>query len=577
MTDYIFCGLLYSLVLAVLIFCIFLSKKLFSRKLTSRAHYYIWLTLPFSGVALFFPEIPRLQQVSRFGAPDTQTAASASGSSLWNSASSIQDFAVSSQTELSQTFCAVLAVLWLAGVLFMLLRMGAALYRTRSLCQRAVDAEMVPEVSAACRIASDRLNLKKTIRVRLSSDVKSPVTVGIFHPCVLLPAECRGGLSYIFLHEFVHCRYRDPLLNVLMQLFLSLNWMNPAVWYALHQFESDREACCDSFVLDILCRRERTEYGRAILSWAEGGVFPAVGFVGGKHQLRRRIRQIAGYRPSTALCRKGSAALLILMTLLTFTLVPSVHGLTGGQYHPSEDLNISAENLSSYFEGQDGSFVLYHPAEDQYTIYNQSAAADRVSPNSTYKIYSALAALESGTITAKQSFRKWDGTSYAFSQWNRGQDLKSAMRNSVNWYFQGLDQQTGRNALQTFYERINYGNENLNGGISSYWMESSLKISPLEQTMLLTDFYFNRWSFSETPIAAVKDALLLSDENGIRLSGKTGTGMKEGCSVNGWFIGYVESDDDLYIFSLNLRGEDGASGSRAAETALRILRDKQIL
>ena len=167
------------------------------RDSTSRAHYYIWLTLPFSGVALFFPEIPRLQQVSRFGAPDTQTAASASGSSLWNSASSIQDFAVSSQTELSQTFCAVLAVLWLAGVLFMLLRMGAALYRTRSLCRRAVDAEMVPEVSAACRIASDRLNLKKTIRVRLSSDVKSPVTVGIFHPCVLLPAECRGGLSYI--------------------------------------------------------------------------------------------------------------------------------------------------------------------------------------------------------------------------------------------------------------------------------------------------------------------------------------------------------------------------------------------
>ena len=108
-------------------------------------------------------------------------------------------------------------------------------------------------------------------------------------------------------------------------------------------------------------------------------------------------------------------------------------------------------------------------------------------------------------------------------------------------------------------------------------MESSLKISPLEQTMLLTDFYENQWHLKESSVSAVKDALLISQNKGVRLSGKTGTGMKDGREMSGWFIGYVESSQGLFVFALNLQGESGASGSRAAQIALRILEDRQIL
>ena len=88
------------------------------------------------------------------------------------------------------------------------------------------------------------------------------------------------------------------------------------------------------------------------------------------------------------------------------------------------------------------------------------------------------------------------------------------------------------------------------------------------------DYWTDR---SELLPHTARDLLLISQNKGVRLSGKTGTGMKDGREMSGWFIGYVESPQGLFVFALNLQGESGASGSRAAQIALRILEDRQIL
>ncbi|MDA6162107.1 penicillin-binding transpeptidase domain-containing protein, partial [Escherichia coli] len=79
-------------------------------------------------------------------------------------------------------------------------------------------------------------------------------------------------------------------------------------------------------------------------------------------------------------------------------------------------------------------------------------------------IYSALLGLESGTITAENSSAKWNGLKYPIDSWNADQDLTSAIRNSVTWYFQSLDQQVQPGTIQTFLDRIKYGNRDLTGG-----------------------------------------------------------------------------------------------------------------
>jgi len=220
--------------------------------------------------------------------------------------------------------------------------------------------------------------------------------------------------------------------------------------------------------------------------------------------------------------------------------------------------------------------VLYNIQNDTYTIYNTDKCTARTSPDSTYKIYSALAALENAVITPDSTLQVWSGKPYSHSSWNQNQTLKSAMANSVNWYFQNLDANVGDSRLQNFFDRISYGNKDLSGGISNYWLESSLLISPLEQVQLLTDFQKNTWGFNTQNIAAVKDSIFISDSQGNKLYGKTGTGNVNGKFINGWFVGFVETGSITYVFATNIQGADNCNGAAASKISLSILSDLKI-
>lgn len=144
---------------------------------------------------------------------------------------------------------------------------------------------------------------------------------------------------------------------------------------------------------------------------------------------------------------------------------------------------------SACFEDADGSFVFYDLSQDTWQIYNKEKALIRYRRNSTYKIYGALFALNAGLITPENSEMAWDGEIYAFDAWNQNQDLNSAMKNSVNWYFQTLEEHMGKTSVQQYIDNIDYGNRDLSGSFPSCWLESSLKISPAEQVYLLKEIF----------------------------------------------------------------------------------------
>jgi bla regulator protein BlaR1 len=150
------------------------------------------------------------------------------------------------------------------------------------------------------------------------------------------------------------------------------------------------------------------------------------------------------------------------------------------------------------------------------------------------------------------------------------------MRNSVNWYFQNLDSNIGIETLKKYYTKIGYGNLDLSGGISNYWLESSLKISAIEQVELLKAFYSNAFAFNNENIQTVKNALRLSESEGALLSGKTGTGNINGKNISGWFIGYVENSGKTYFFATHIQSDEYSNGSMAAKITLSILNDKNI-
>jgi beta-lactamase class D len=243
---------------------------------------------------------------------------------------------------------------------------------------------------------------------------------------------------------------------------------------------------------------------------------------------------------------------------------------------------ISSLDLTKYFTGYEGAFVLFDKNNNEYTIYNQSKSQKQVSPCSTFKIINSLIGLETKVLHDENTTFKWDGTKYQIESWNKDQTLKSAVSNSVVWYFQKVASQVGKENMQDYIDRFNYGNKDISGGLTDFWLQSSLKISPKEQVNLLRKFYDYQLPASKENIDIVKNVITLSNENGIKLSGKTGSGgstLNTKC-INGWFVGYVEKNKNVYFFATNIETSDttekSAGGVEAKEITLKILKDREI-
>ena len=120
-------------------------------------------------------------------------------------------------------------------------------------------------------------------------------------------------------------------------------------------------------------------------------------------------------------------------------------------------------------------------------------------------------------------------------------------------------------SVNDFYKSIGYGNGVVGNDTQYYWNGSGLKISALEQVELLIKLYNNEFDFNEDNINAVKNAMAISENNGNKLYGKTGTGRISGNDVNGWFVGFVETADNVYFFAVNIQNNTNATGGMAAQ------------
>ena len=230
---------------------------------------------------------------------------------------------------------------------------------------------------------------------------------------------------------------------------------------------------------------------------------------------------------------------------------------------PSAVENNPYENvdLSHFLEGVDGTFVFYDLGREIEIVVNAERAKTRFSPYSTFKIPNTLIALETGAATGPLMEIKWDEKKYPKEawwdevlkpmgiRWDRDHTLKSAFQNSCVWFFKELAKKIGTEKMQTFLNNFDYGNKDISGGIDAFWLESSLKISAIEQIAFL-----KKLVQSTLPIRKKTrtDALQVFERekkaNSI-LYAKTGTGKDIG-----WFVGFIERGQDSYIFAFNMAG-----------------------
>ena len=592
MIRFFICNVFISGIIGILL----LVKRIFKNSLSSRMQYNLWflllglLAVPFIpfrfiGLPQIFSWLDSLRSSPSSGAGTNiagTVEAVTTGNTNW-----MNDFTLSVNSETPSIAGYILLGIWIVGILAMIILVIKSSLRLHTLEKSALPLQN-QEVRRLYHRCLEEMGIHRDIPVYSTAFLKSPIIVGLLKPCIYLPIHLisdydESDMRYMLLHELQHYKHHDAIANYLMNLAGVVYWFNPLVWYALKEMRNDREVACDTSVLKMLEEDAYEDYGNTLINFAEKvslTPFPfAAGLGGNMEQMKRRIINIASYKKPTFMKRiKGMTAfMLTAVLLLGFAPYISTYAADGSHYQwDSSSENVSYVDLSTYFGEYEGSFVLYDLKNDEWSIHDKEHATLRVAPNSTYKICDALFGLEEGVITPENSFIAWNGEIYPFEAWNADQTLQSAMNSSVNWYFQTVDEQLGFSDVYSYIQEIGYGNENMSGDFSTYWMESSLKISPIEQVELLTKLQNNSFGFAPENINAVKDAICLSSSDAGTFYGKTGTGRVDGQDVNGWFIGYIETADNTYYFATNIGADSNAAGSNATEITMSILSDMNI-
>lgn len=257
----------------------------------------------------------------------------------------------------------------------------------------------------------------------------------------------------------------------------------------------------------------------------------------------------------------------------------------------TEDIVIEPEivntDWSEYFNGLNGTAVVYDTSNRRYTMYNGDLALTRSSPCSTFKIISSLIALENGILKPEDSTRNWSGEIFWNEDWNKDIDFSEAFRTSCVWYYRQVIDDIGKDRMQKELEKLQYGNcdisdwegrlntNNNNRALTGFWLESSLMISPKEQVEVMERVFGDNSGYSEKTQNELKQVMLVSEQEqrDISIYGKTGMGKAEGIVVDAWFTGFAEGTEGKIYFCVHLGRTDGmnVSSSVAKEVAIQIV------
>lgn len=229
-------------------------------------------------------------------------------------------------TEWAWIIGTLLCDLWFVGIVTGLVRAVLFVARFRRWMQTVSFSES-PPLAAAARWAANGVGLKKEIAVYCSNVLPAPVTLGLIHPRIVVPAGIESilppdQLRAVIQHEMAHIARRDLWIGLLQQLTQIFSWWNPLVSLANRQLADLREQICDDIAIREL--PEPGAYAATLINIAERCSLcvpvPTTLGIGSSpaRQLESRIRRIV-FSPKARCVRlsrtaaTGVSALTILM------------------------------------------------------------------------------------------------------------------------------------------------------------------------------------------------------------------------------------------------------------------------
>lgn len=269
-----------------------------------------------------------------------------------------------------------------------------------------------------------------------------------------------------------------------------------------------------------------------------------------------------------------------LARLSPAALRPSVRlaallALSGALYFPAVQAAASCTALADAVTGK--------------VLKREGVCDQRVTPASTFKIALSLMGYDSGYLTDEHlpALPFHEGYADWVPSWKATTDPTTWIRNSVVWYSQQLTEWLGAERFRHYVEAFHYGNEDVSGdpgqsnGLSRAWLNSSLRISPLEQLQFL-----HRMLTRQLPVSAsaydmtnhITAVGVLPD--GWEVHGKSGNGsrMNADGSVDhtlhiGWFVGWASKGKRVVAFARCVEDEEPQSESAAKRAREGMMQD----
>lgn len=233
-----------------------------------------------------------------------------------------------------------LAIAYAMFLLYRLNSLRRAWRQTREI-RRSAFARAIPEemrrVAERCGVA---FNLRD-VRIRCSSKVDAPVTIGWHKPIIILPESFYATLpaetlASVFGHEMAHIARRDFALNLVYEFLRLPISFHPLANRATRQINRTRELACDELVAGRVLAADA--YARSLVRVASSLTTPAnhaysLG-VFDADILEERIMRLLEKRGGLSVSARRFLLAASFSLLLTTTLAASVFslGLRGAEY-----------------------------------------------------------------------------------------------------------------------------------------------------------------------------------------------------------------------------------------------------
>ena len=214
----------------------------------------------------------------------------------------------------------IISLVWLLGMCLAVLRLGQSHRQMKRYQSGAIisnDAQLLDRFTQL----QQRLGIRRTVILKLSSIINSPMCTGFFKPVIYLPIGLSNGLledelDTILQHELAHIRHHDFIINYGLALLETIFFFNPMVILLAKELRQEMEYACD----DLVTQNESPlTYSRALVKLQELKLESTLALAANhkNSELKKRINRMINSNNNNRSPRLALITMLLALCLIS--------------------------------------------------------------------------------------------------------------------------------------------------------------------------------------------------------------------------------------------------------------------